>query len=542
MAAAAGLNAAFKLKGHQAAVLSCASLGALLASGDEDGRLIIHDLRRAATSSAAADAGTFAASGAEASATAGASASASVSLTSPAAEGSKPLISVTLKGADGQPAPITALAVIPSSSTSSSTSAAAAGAADGGGDAIGGLFAAAGSLVHQIDVRAPGSVVQTYDSAREEVNGLAVNCRGTYLAAGDDGGEVQVYDLAAGKQYKGIRNVHRSICSSVAFRAHKPWDLLSGGLDSSVAKYDFSRPKCIDRWDMAALAAQPGAGGGGGGQIFNPPFVHQVAVPAGEARPGCGWLAAARGDGAVVVLDADVSSAVSASSGPTSVLAAAGGGGGGGRKGGGGSGGGAGKGKGKGGGGGSGGGGVMLPLVLDRDVGGHTLPVCSVAWSPGAAAAAADALLAAATATAASAAPPAELTEPATPAATSSCRLYSGGEDARVVVWDVGAALSARASGRPLVPPPWQPRPPAPSAAAGDDADSSGAAGPGTAGGTGGDGTDDGQAGAVAVLAEVSHGRKVNQLCALGLDGKELVAVAAVSKFVVLYELRIGRS
>lgn len=327
-----------------------------------------------------------------------------------------------------------------------------------------------------------------------------------------------VVHAAAGRQYKGIRNVHRSLCSSVAFRPHKPWDLLSSGLDSTIAKYDFSRPKCIDRWDMAALAAQPGAAGGGGGQIFNPPFVHQVAVPTGESRPGCGWLAAARGDGAVVVLDADVSSAASGSSGPTSVLAAAAAGG---RKGGGGGGGGTVKGKGK---GGSGGGGVMLPLVLDRDVGGHTLPVCSVAWSPGAAAAAAAA----------------GSTEAV---ASSTCRLYSGGEDCRVVVWDVRAALGARAAGRPLLPPPWQPRPPAP--AAEDEGEGGAAAGgggvEGEASGTDGAGEGTGQEeGAVAVLAEVCHGRKVNQLCTLGLDGKEFVAVAAISKFLVLYELRDG--
>ncbi|PNW72192.1 hypothetical protein CHLRE_16g678400v5 [Chlamydomonas reinhardtii] len=514
-----GLSAAFKLKGHKAAVLSCASLGgSLLASGDEDGRLLIHDLRRAATSNAAAGTGACSSAGGGAAAPSanrqGAAPSAPArtsTSTAAAADGSKPLLALTLKGADGQPAPVTAIAVLPSSAASST-------AVDGGGDGASGLFAAAGSLVYQLDLRAPGSVVHTYDGAREEVNGLAVNCRGAYLAAGDDGGEVQVYDLVAGRQYKGIRNVHRSLCSSVAFRPHKPWDLLSSGLDSTIAKYDFSRPKCIDRWDMAALAAQPGAAGGGGGQIFNPPFVHQVAVPTGESRPGCGWLAAARGDGAVVVLDADVSSAASGSSGPTSVLAAAAAGG---RKGGGGGGGGTVKGKGK---GGSGGGGVMLPLVLDRDVGGHTLPVCSVAWSPGAAAAAAAA----------------GSTEAV---ASSTCRLYSGGEDCRVVVWDVRAALGARAAGRPLLPPPWQPRPPAP--AAEDEGEGGAAAGgggvEGEASGTDGAGEGTGQEeGAVAVLAEVCHGRKVNQLCTLGLDGKEFVAVAAISKFLVLYELRDG--
>jgi hypothetical protein len=41
------------------------------------------------------------------------------------------------------------------------------------------------------------------------------------------------------------------------------------------------------------------------------------------------------------------------------------------------------------------------------------------------------------------------------------------------------------------------------------------------------------------LVAEVTHGRKVNQLCGLELSpGRTGVAVAAVSKFVTLYALQ----
>ncbi|GLC47933.1 hypothetical protein PLESTB_000041300 [Pleodorina starrii] len=498
---------AYKLKGHQAAVLCCAPTGSRIASGAEDGRLLLHDLRSAPSAASAAG---------------GSTTSDNASCTSAA----KPLSTIALTGPDGQPAAVAALAVNPTSPETS-------------------IFAAAGSLVHHVDLRA-GSVVQTYGSSREEVNGLCVSGRGVHLAAGDDAGEVQVYDLAAGRLFKSIRNVHRSICSSVAFRAHKPWDLLTGGLDSTVAKYDFSRPKCVDRWDMAALAAGSGApggaaaatsGGGGGGQLFNPPFVHQVAVPPGDARPTCQWAAAARGDGAVVVLDADVSSAASGSSGPTTPLAAAAGSRGTGR------GGGASRGSiravgSSGGGGGGGGGGPMRPLVLDRDLGGHTMPVCSVAFAP----------CSAATAAAAAAAAASEA-----PATAAGCRLYSGGEDCRVILWDVGGALAARAAGLPLVGPAA-----AAAAAPGDvgreageaeaaavargaEASASGGGGAPEEGEGKGEEEGEGQEGGrVAVLAEVRHGRKVNQLCCTELDGAELVAVAAVSKFVVVYRTQTG--
>ena len=92
--------------------------------------------------------------------------------------GAQPLTAVVLAGPDGQPAAVTAIAVHQQGSETS-------------------VFAAASSLVHHVDLRA-GRVVQTYDSNREEVNGLCVNGRGVHLAAGDDAGEVQVYDLTAG--------------------------------------------------------------------------------------------------------------------------------------------------------------------------------------------------------------------------------------------------------------------------------------------------------------------------------------------------------
>ncbi len=313
--------------------------------------------------------------------------------------------------------------------------------------------------------------------------------------------------------------MHRTICSSVAFRtSHRPWELLSGGLDSTVARYDFSRPKCVDRWEMGALTAAStaaamgrgpaggAAAGAGGGQIYNPPFVHQICVPKTDERPVGQWVAAARGDGAVVLLDADVSSSVAGCSGATSLVASNSGGRGG-RRGGGGGGGGGGGQKGKGG----AAAGLAVPLVLDMDVGGHSRPVCSVSFAPGRGGEQAGEY--------------------------GACgRLYSGGEDKRVLVWDVAGIVKARQEGTGVWAGGVEESGEAGGAEGIKDGEAASAEEEGQAG-EGGSGGGRAQGRSTAVLAEVLHPRKVNQVWAMALEERELVAVAAVSKFVTLYSL-----
>ncbi len=59
---------------------------------------------------------------------------------------------------------------------------------------------------------------------------------------------------------------------------------------------------------------------GSGGQVFNPPHVNAISVPATDERPYCRMVAVARGDGAVVVYDADVRSGAQAPAAKQQVL------------------------------------------------------------------------------------------------------------------------------------------------------------------------------------------------------------------------------
>ncbi len=70
-------------------------------------------------------------------------------------------------------------------------------------------------------------------------------------------------------------------------------------------RWDFAAGKCLGRWNLQQLQTQAGAGEQ---QLFNPPFVHALAVPpvpASAPRHWCQLAAAAAGDGSVVLFDVE---------------------------------------------------------------------------------------------------------------------------------------------------------------------------------------------------------------------------------------------
>eukprot|EP00242_Pyramimonas_sp_CCMP2087_P018014 CAMPEP_0198225946 /NCGR_PEP_ID=MMETSP1445-20131203/103204_1 /TAXON_ID=36898 /ORGANISM="Pyramimonas sp., Strain CCMP2087" /LENGTH=206 /DNA_ID=CAMNT_0043905631 /DNA_START=179 /DNA_END=796 /DNA_ORIENTATION=- len=131
------------------------------------------------------------------------------------------------------------------------------------------LYAASGSVVSAHDLRMGGKceAVQRYEYNTDDVNQIVVNRKGTVLAAADDNGEVKVINLEKHNLQKTLsRGGHANICSSVQFRPHQPWEVISGGLDSSMVHWDFNAGRVKYRWNMGAEAATEG-----GAQMFNPP-------------------------------------------------------------------------------------------------------------------------------------------------------------------------------------------------------------------------------------------------------------------------------
>ena len=165
------------------------------------------------------------------------------------------------------------------------------------------LFAGAGQRVLELDLRAAGgegtAPVRTFEWSRDEVNQVTVNAKGTLLAAADDSGEAVVVDLEGGKLQKRLQGAHENICSSVQFRLRRPWEIITGGLDCRVVRWDFSKGRAV-----GLLAMEGGADGDeAGARVFNPPMAHSVSTA--SEREVAHLVAVGRGDGVVGVYDLD---------------------------------------------------------------------------------------------------------------------------------------------------------------------------------------------------------------------------------------------
>lgn len=104
------------------------------------------------------------------------------------------------------------------------------------------LYVSHGDTVSVLDPRNLKSPVEEFQGAgEEEINALALNETGSALAVADDSGAVRVLELPGGKVCRTLRR-HTNICSSVAFRPHRPNNLVSVGLDMQVRE---RRPKSL---------------------------------------------------------------------------------------------------------------------------------------------------------------------------------------------------------------------------------------------------------------------------------------------------------
>lgn len=181
------------------------------------------------------------------------------------------------------------------------------------------VYVSAGNEILSFDIRmgSQSKPLETYNYNRDEINQIAVSSKG-YLAAADDSGDVKIVNTTQKCLYKRLREAHTSICSSVQFIPWRPWTAITGGLDSKLAVWDFSKGRTLFSIDYGSPELQNSSSSGSTGQCLNPAFVHSVAVSEEGILGGLYKVCAvARGDGAVDVVDLEYELAPAKSKGPS---------------------------------------------------------------------------------------------------------------------------------------------------------------------------------------------------------------------------------
>ncbi|KAM9359750.1 WD repeat-containing protein 53 [Symphorus nematophorus] len=149
------------------------------------------------------------------------------------------------------------------------------------------LYVSHGDTVSVLDPRnLKGPIEEFQGAGEEEINALALNETGSALAVADDSGAVRVLELPGGKVCRTLRR-HTNICSSVAFRPHRPNNLLSAGLDMQVMLWGLQKTRPLWTVNLQDVAEEEDDHQQRPGQLFNPPLVHCVSVASCGNIVGC---------------------------------------------------------------------------------------------------------------------------------------------------------------------------------------------------------------------------------------------------------------
>ncbi|CAD5334060.1 unnamed protein product [Arabidopsis thaliana] len=164
------------------------------------------------------------------------------------------------------------------------------------------LYASCGNEIKSFDVHMLSATswkpLESYNYNKDEVNQVVCNGRSSFLASADDSGDVKIIDIGQKCLYKTLRAGHTSICSSVQFIPWRPWEVITGGLDSKLVLWDFSKGRSQKIIDFGSDTNN------NSGQCLNPAFVHSIAIPEMDMVDKLDKICAvARGDGIVNLIN-----------------------------------------------------------------------------------------------------------------------------------------------------------------------------------------------------------------------------------------------
>ena len=152
--------------------------------------------------------------------------------------------------------------------------------------------AAAAAAVKETASSSPATPVElaldlTCPTARaDDVSQVVVNHKGDLVAVADDEGDVTLLGLSDLRVFKSLSRAHENLCTAVAWRPTRPWELVSGGMDSLICHWDYNRSHCIDTIELPPSHADSG--------MAQPALVQSLAV-----SPNGRWLAASTHNGSV---------------------------------------------------------------------------------------------------------------------------------------------------------------------------------------------------------------------------------------------------
>ncbi|KAM4589265.1 WD repeat-containing protein 53 [Fundulus diaphanus] len=149
------------------------------------------------------------------------------------------------------------------------------------------LYVSHGDTVSVFDPRnLKGPAEEFQGAGEEEINALALNETGSAVALADDSGAVRILEVPGGKVCRTLRR-HTNICSSVAFRPHRPNNLVSVGLDMQVILWGLQKTRPLWTLNLQDVAEEDDDHQQRPGQLFNPPLAHCVSVSSCGNVLGC---------------------------------------------------------------------------------------------------------------------------------------------------------------------------------------------------------------------------------------------------------------
>ena len=131
------------------------------------------------------------------------------------------------------------------------------------------------------DTRNWSKVLHHFSFNKEEINEIDFHQNGNFVSACDDAGEIKIIDLASNHVFKTLEG-HDNICSSAKFHPRKLWQVISGGLDCKVVRWNFNngQPLCsLNSQEFEGTATV---------QLVNPPLVHSLDIEKEMLFVGCG--------------------------------------------------------------------------------------------------------------------------------------------------------------------------------------------------------------------------------------------------------------